>query len=517
MSRPAGRWPLIATAVAVIATSAVAVGLSIGPSAGAGESLFTPSATPSVPVDPDTGAVELGMRFTVSVPGVITGMRYFGTPANTGEHTGHLWTGDGERLASARFSDESGTGWQSADFNRDVHVDPGTTYVVSYVAPNGHYAADPYGFAQPRDYGHISATRGAGVYTYGENGGFPTHHWLLANYFVDVSFTPDTGDGDSSGPSATGSTTPTTAPPTSPPATSAAPSATPSDSPTATGSPTRSTPPTTSAPPPPSTSAPAATGDFPDSSNTGVPAGIALTPYTGSCRLTTPGTVIEAKTVNCSLTIATSGVTIKDSVINGTVANDENSNGFGFTISDSEVRVGDTDGTGIGAVGFTAVRVEVTGGNRSMNCWRDCTIRDSYVHGQFKDETGVFHESGIRMGSGGTIVHNTITCDAPDVPPDAGCSAGLTGYGDFGPVEDNLIQNNLFPGTTGGTCAYGGSSGGKPYSDDANNNRFIDNVFEPGRSGNCGFWAPIMDFDRSAPGNVWSGNVWSTGGSVPAG
>ena len=131
-----------------------------------------------------------------------------------------------------------------------------------------------------------------------------------------------------------------------------------------------------------------------------------------------------------------------------------------------------------------------------------------------RDETGVYHESGIRMEQNTTLIHNTIACDAPIVPPDAGCSAGLTGYGDFAPIQDNLIQNNLFLPSTGGACAYGGSSGGKPYSDEASNIRFIDNVFERGTNGKCGVYFPVTDFDTSAPGNVWQNNTWSTGGAV---
>jgi hypothetical protein len=207
-------------------------------------------------------------------------------------------------------------------------------------------------------------------------------------------------------------------------------------------------------------------------------------------------------------------VTIRNSLVKGTVYNDEDATSFGFTIVDSEVDVGNRAGTGIENTAFTALRVEVRGGNRSINCWRNCTVRDSWVHGQFTDETGQYHESGIRMGSGGTIVGNSITCDAQEVPPEAGCSAGLTGYGDFAPVENNLIQGNLFLISTGAVCAYGGSSGGKPYSDDANNIRFIGNVFQRGANGRCASYGPIMDFDASEPGNIWSGNVWQNGGTV---
>jgi hypothetical protein len=158
-------------------------------------------------------------------------------------------------------------------------------------------------------------------------------------------------------------------------------------------------------------------------------------------------------------------------------------------------------------------RVEVTGGGRSVYCLRGCTIRDSWVHGQFTDETGVAHESGIRMGSDTTIIHNSIGCDAPMVPPDAGCSAGLTGYGDLSVIQRNLIQDNLFLATPAATCAYGGSTVDKSL---ANEIRFIDNVFQRGPHGTCGVYAAIMDFDPTAPGNVWSGNRWDDGDPFPS-
>ena len=138
--------------------------------------------------------------------------------------------------------------------------------------------------------------------------------------------------------------------------------------------------------------------------------------------------------------------------------------------------------TAVGEVHFTVIRSHVYGGNRSANCFYRCRIVDSYFHGQDTDPTGTWHESGIRMGQKAVIRGNTIACDAPNVPPDAGCSAPLTGYGDFAPVRDNLIDGNLFKATRGGTCAYGGSSRGKPYSAAARNIRFTNNVFQRGRT-----------------------------------
>jgi hypothetical protein len=257
---------------------------------------------------------------------------------------------------------------------------------------------------------------------------------------------------------------------------------------------------------------------FPNSRNTGVPRGLKLTPYKGSCTVTRDDAVIEAKTVNCDLDIRAGHVVISRSKINGYVSSGEDKHsGYSFTLRRSTVDASPGDArqvTAVGEVHFRVIRSHVYGGNRSANCWYVCKIIGSYVHGQDTDRSGTWHESGIRMGEKSVIRGNTIACDAPNVPPDAGCSAPLTGYGDFGPVQDNVIDGNLFKATTGGTCAYGGSSGGKPFSNAAREIRFTNNVFERGKSGHCGYWEPILDFDRRAPGNLWQANVWDSGGRV---
>ena len=45
------------------------------------------------------------------------------------------------------FIGESATGWQTATFVPAVSVTAGQGYVVSYTAPQGHYAADQNAFA----------------------------------------------------------------------------------------------------------------------------------------------------------------------------------------------------------------------------------------------------------------------------------------------------------------------------------------------------------------------------------
>ncbi|WP_157674120.1 hypothetical protein [Agrococcus carbonis] len=259
---------------------------------------------------------------------------------------------------------------------------------------------------------------------------------------------------------------------------------------------------------------------FPSATTTGVPPGTLLSPYTGPCLIQTPDVVIHAKEVRCDLRILARGVTITDSRIEGSVYADYVDDIGSFTITDSTVDAGQVVRTGIGDAHFTATRVEVVGGNRSINCYSDCTVRHSYVHGQLHDASGTHHESGIRVNHESTVIGSTIACDAPDVPPDAGCSAALTGYPDFDPMHDVTIDGNLIRAGSGGYCAYGGGTEGKAFSGHTRDMRFTDNVWErgtePGQDGGfvCGYWGPIASFDADAPGAVWRGNVYDDGTPV---
>jgi hypothetical protein len=245
---------------------------------------------------------------------------------------------------------------------------------------------------------------------------------------------------------------------------------------------------------------------------------MALTNYAGPCSIQTNDVVIDKKIINCDLRILAQRVSITNSIINGTIYSDPDYFNGSYTLTDSEVRMPASSGTGIGDVNFVVTRVEVTGGSRSVNCAANCTVQDSYLHGQYTDHRGIDHESGVRMGAGSLIRHNTITCDATPVPPDAGCSAAITGYGDFAVVQKNTIDNNLIDGGPYGSmgyCAYGGSTAGKPYSSGVNNVKFTNNIFMRGPSGKCGIWGPITSFDSNAPGNAWTNNLWDSGATVP--
>ena len=95
-------------------------------------SLFSSSNTPAVLSDSDTAQVNLGVRFTSSSAGTITGIKYYKGANDTGTHTGSLWSSTGTLLATATFTNETASGWQTVTFSNPVSITTGTTYVASY-------------------------------------------------------------------------------------------------------------------------------------------------------------------------------------------------------------------------------------------------------------------------------------------------------------------------------------------------------------------------------------------------
>ena len=105
--------------------------------------LFPGSATPAVVNTTDASAVELGVKFQTSVAGTVSGIRFYKSSQDTGTHTGELWSSTGTKLATATFTNETASGWQTVTFSSPVTLTPGTTYIASYHTNVGHYSATP--------------------------------------------------------------------------------------------------------------------------------------------------------------------------------------------------------------------------------------------------------------------------------------------------------------------------------------------------------------------------------------
>ncbi|MFJ9823586.1 DUF4082 domain-containing protein [Streptomyces sp. NPDC101160] len=168
------------------------------------------SATPGRPNGGDGSSVELGVKVRSSVPGTITGVRFYKSSVNTGTHKGSLWSSSGQLLATGTFSGETASGWQQLKFASPVPVKANTTYIASYFAPNGGYAYDADYFAA-KDAGLAPLTAlksgtdgGNGVYKYGSTSGFPSQASSGANYWVDAIL--ETGSASTAPPTVTART-----------------------------------------------------------------------------------------------------------------------------------------------------------------------------------------------------------------------------------------------------------------------------------------------------------------------
>ncbi len=155
----------------------------------------------SAPADGDGNSVELGLRFRSDTDGFITGVRFYKALQNSGPHSGRLWTNGGTLLGQVTFTNESGSGWQQANFETPIAIQAGTTYVVSYHAPVGRYSAirnffSPDGTDNPPLHALADGVEGGnGVFNYGPAGGLFSeggpHTFEAANYLVDPVFTEE--------------------------------------------------------------------------------------------------------------------------------------------------------------------------------------------------------------------------------------------------------------------------------------------------------------------------------------
>jgi hypothetical protein len=158
-------------------------------------SIWSAAAAPAAIQTSDRNSVELGLKFRSDVEGKVTGVRFYKGTATTGTHTGSLWSSTGTALATATFTGETASGWQTVTFSTPVSIAKNTTYVVSYHTNVGSYAFTSKqlataGVDTPPLHALVSAAsaaNGNGVYIYGPRA-FPNQTYNATNYWVDVLF-----------------------------------------------------------------------------------------------------------------------------------------------------------------------------------------------------------------------------------------------------------------------------------------------------------------------------------------
>ena len=131
--------------------------------------------------------MQLGVRFTASVAGHVTGIRYYRGPTDTGAHPGSLWSATGSLLATGTFAASTTSGWQDLTFATPVAVQAGVEYRASYYTNARAYAVNLNSLATPVTNGSLVTVANGGAYSYST--GFP-NKVAGHNYWADVRFVP---------------------------------------------------------------------------------------------------------------------------------------------------------------------------------------------------------------------------------------------------------------------------------------------------------------------------------------
>lgn len=179
---------------------------------------------------------------------------------------------------------------------------------------------------------------------------------------------------------------------------------------------------------------------FPDATNTGVPAGTALTNSSGQLNITVAGTVIDARNHSGNIVVNAPNVIIKRSRIRTASAfNVIQNNSTNLLIEDCEI-----DGINSNSQGFTSGNVTVRRCNihnceNGLNVGGPTVVEDSFIHDLYSG--GGAHSDGAQFNQGAsniTFRHNTIQ---------GGNTSAIIMWDEGNPQNANvLIENNKLSG-----------------------------------------------------------------------
>lgn len=375
-------------------------------------SLFSATSAPRVSSDADSSAVEIGVRFKADSDGAILGISFYKGAGNTGAHAAHLWSEAGALLKTQTFGAETSSGWQTVRFASPVAVKAGQYYVASYHTDAGHYAGDNGYFAgRSVDSGPLHApadttTRHNGVFHYGASA-FPRESWSSSNYWVDVVFKPAPAPVADAG--------------TPPPATDAG----------------------TTTPPDAGSGSTVTHGSDITAANTGVPAGVVLTPQSGGVTLDTAGAVFQGKDLTGSIYVSADNVTIRNCKIRSSdYFAIRHASGKNLLVENCEIWSPAGAYTGIAGGNMTVRRNNIHNFENGIVVESSALVEENYIHDLYYGPGA--HVDGVEWGSSGdnTIIRrNHITLGG-----DTGC-VNLTPWGG-GAARNNSVVDNLFAGGT---------------------------------------------------------------------
>jgi hypothetical protein len=172
------------------------------------QTLLTTQMPAITSISAGTTTLDLGTRLISDVSGLLTAIRFWKSPSETGSHTGRIWSASGQMLASVIFTNETASGWQQQSLPTPLSALANTEYVVSVnTGSNGYFAFTAGAFDSGLVNGHLRVPAANGG-PYGLPGIFPATV-SSNNFFRDVVFVVDGGDGGPTSSAGDASITPT--------------------------------------------------------------------------------------------------------------------------------------------------------------------------------------------------------------------------------------------------------------------------------------------------------------------
>lgn len=244
-------------------------------------------------------------------------------------------------------------------------------------------------------------------------------------------------------------------------------------------------------------------GTFPNASNTGVPAGVVLKPYTGPTRITQNGYVIDGADIKVPLIVAADNVTIKNSRIKyaGFWGIDAD-NRKNLTVIDTEIigpgSSGDANAAILGQGTFLRLKISKSE-NGIVLLGGKSVVKGCYIFDLENSKGNNGHYDGIGIQGGQTdceIEGNTIESW------DTSC---VFIKGDYSAITNTLVKGNLLLNSKGrkpSYTVYSVKSTGKALP---TGTKFIDNIMERGLYGYADLegdavWQGNHAYDKNAPG-----------------
>jgi hypothetical protein len=185
---------------------------------------------------------------------------------------------------------------------------------------------------------------------------------------------------------------------------------------------------------------------WPDSTNTGVPAGTVLTAYAGGA--INSGAVIENKDITNTLAVSANNVTVRRCRIHLSDGyfGIQHTSGTNLLVEDCEICSDDPVAglyTGITGDNHSVRRCNIHGWENGLSVGSNVVVEDSYIHHPPTNRPGA-HEDGMEWGAGSNVIirHNHI-----DILDETGC-VNIGGQNSTGGIRNVSVLANLLNGGT---------------------------------------------------------------------